>query len=77
MMTTGMELKLERVQLGVQQYRLAAALGITATELGNLEAGRKALTPERITAIQAALARLAASTPEAPEELLYKRKDQR
>ena len=53
-------LKIERVRLGLPQYRVAARLGITQSELCALENGRRPMTSERERAVRKALTALAA-----------------
>ncbi len=45
-MAYGLQLKFERLQAGVLQYRLAAALGVTPQFVSMVELGRKPLTEE-------------------------------
>ena len=51
---TGLEIKIARLRAGLKQYELAARLGISSTQLCEIELGRKVLSPElaqRITEI--------------------------
>jgi transcriptional regulator with XRE-family HTH domain len=52
-------LKVDRVRLGVPQYRLAAALGITQSALCSWENGRRPITPEQERAVRDVLQSLA------------------
>ena len=54
------ELKIERVRLGLAQFRVAARVGITQSELCALENGRRPMTSERERAVRDALSALAA-----------------
>ena len=61
-------LKIERVRLGLPQYRVAARLGITQSELCALENGRRPMTSERERSVREALSALAVyEEPEAME----------
>ena len=51
-------LKVERVRLGVPQYRLAAALGITQSAVCAWENGRRPMTPQQERDVRVALQRL-------------------
>jgi hypothetical protein len=59
---TGLDLKLERVRLGLRQWRVAAELQIPPTVLWAIEAGRKPLTRERAEQIRNAMYCLALKT---------------
>ena len=43
---TGLEIKIARLRAGLKQYQLAARLGISSTQLCEIELGRKVLSPE-------------------------------
>ncbi len=43
---TGLEIKIARLRAGLKQYELAARLGISSTQLCEIELGRKVLSPE-------------------------------
>ncbi len=42
----GLELKIARLRAGLKQYEMAARLGISSTQLCEIEMGRKAPSPE-------------------------------
>ena len=42
----GLELKIARLRAGIKQYELAARVGIGATQLSEIEQGRRPITPE-------------------------------
>ena len=42
----GFDLKVARLKAGIRQYDLAARLGISPTQLCEIELGRRPLTPE-------------------------------
>lgn len=48
---TGLELKLKRIQTGLRQYELAARVGISPTQLCEIERGRREASPELIQRI--------------------------
>ncbi|MGH2531565.1 MAG: hypothetical protein ACRDJW_04590 [Thermomicrobiales bacterium] len=56
----GTDVKVERVRRKVKQYRLAAALGITQSELCAVENGRKPITHDRAITIRNVIRELAA-----------------
>lgn len=47
----GLELKIARLRAGLKQYELAAKVGIAATQLCEIEAGRRELSPELLERI--------------------------
>ncbi len=63
----GSDLKRERVRLGVKQYKIASALGISPAALWNLENGRTRLRAGEPEAILAVIRSLAAQAPERGE----------
>ncbi len=42
----GLELRIARLRAGLKQYEMAARLGISSTQLCEIEMGRKTLSPE-------------------------------
>ena len=58
---TGIELKLERVRLGLRQWRVAAALGVPATVVWQIESGRRPLSDREADRILSVLHRLIGS----------------
>ncbi len=42
----GLELKIARLRAGLKQYQMAARLGISSTQLCEIEMGRKTPSPE-------------------------------
>lgn len=52
---SGKHLKLFRILAGLRQYEVAARIGITATKLCEIEAGRQDASPELIARILDAL----------------------
>jgi hypothetical protein len=59
---TGLDLKLERVRLGLRQWRVAAALSIHPTALWLIESDRRPVSPERARQIWDELQRLASGS---------------
>ena len=55
----GTDLKIERVRVGLKQYRLAQALGVPPTVVWQIESGRRPVTPERAAEILSAIKDLA------------------
>lgn len=55
----GTDLKIERVRLGLRQYRVAAALGIPATTLSKIENGQKQVSLVQLIAIHTVIRRIA------------------
>ena len=55
----GMDLKVERVRLGLRQYRVAQALGVPATTIWQIESGRRHIPREQAIAIANTMRRLA------------------
>lgn len=47
----GLELKIARLRTGLKQYQLAAKVGITPTQLCEIEAGRRQPSPELLKRI--------------------------
>ncbi len=56
----GLDLKLERVRLGLRQYRVAQALGIPQSTLWAIESGRKPIRIDEAERIVRAMRDLAA-----------------
>jgi transcriptional regulator with XRE-family HTH domain len=52
---SGIDLKCERIKANIPQYKLAAQLGITQTELSAYENERRLLSPGVIEQIQEAI----------------------
>jgi transcriptional regulator with XRE-family HTH domain len=50
-----LELKIRRIQAGLQQYEVAARVGIPATKLCEIETGRRQPTPEFLDHIMAVI----------------------
>ena len=48
---TGQQLKLFRICVGLRQYELAARIGIPATKLCEIEAGRREASPDLVAQI--------------------------
>ena len=61
----GLDIKIERVRLGLRQYRVAGELGIPQTTLSLWESGRKPIPPGQIPRITAAIHQLAERDKEA------------
>jgi transcriptional regulator with XRE-family HTH domain len=64
------ELKIERIRLGLPQYRVAAALGVPQTTLCAWENGRRPITPEQEQAVRDALHKLASAAGSRSGELI-------
>lgn len=47
----GLELKIARLRAGLKQYELAAKVGIASTQLCEIEAGRREVSPELLVRI--------------------------
>jgi hypothetical protein len=56
----GVDIKIERVRHGLRQYRVAAVLGITQSELCAVENGRKPISRERAHSIVQTVREMAA-----------------
>ena len=64
---SGADIKRERERLGVRQYKVASALGVSPPTLCNIESGRHRLREGEAEAIIAVVRSLAASEPRRPE----------
>lgn len=51
----GIDVKIERIRLGVRQYELAQRAGIRPNELSMFENGHTRLNPEKLDRVMAAL----------------------
>lgn len=51
----GLELKIARLRAHIKQYELAAKLGIPGSQLCDIEAGRRSISPDLAEKIQTAL----------------------
>jgi transcriptional regulator with XRE-family HTH domain len=54
-------LRVARIAAGITHQDLAAAIGLVPTAIGNYEAGRRNLTPEKLERWRTALKRLMAN----------------
>ena len=62
---TGLDLKLERVRLGLRQYRVAAAIDVPQSRLSQWENGKQPVTPEQAAAVRDAMRTMVATSSHA------------
>lgn len=57
--TSGLELKLRRIRLGLKQYAVANRAGMSQTALCLMESGRAELSPEKVDVVLRAMDEMA------------------